>query len=88
LWLISKCQVISYVYKPYLLKTPNLFNLKIYLYRDEKYLSELPTPIKSIRIVPTEGPREASLIFIGTSDTRSELPMILESFSILPTEGP
>jgi hypothetical protein len=50
------------------LKNSNSFNLKIYLYGVEKYMSELPTPIESIRVVPTEGPREANFNFIRTSD--------------------
>jgi hypothetical protein len=47
--LLLKCQVVSYVYKPYLFKTPNSFNLKIYLYGAKKYMSELPTPGRNFR---------------------------------------
>jgi hypothetical protein len=49
---------------------------------------ELPTPIGSFTKVPIKDSREARLIFIGTSDTRSELPTTLGSISILPPEGP
>jgi hypothetical protein len=38
--------------------------------------------------VPTKGPRETILIFVGTSDARSELPTILGTFLIHPNEGP
>jgi hypothetical protein len=88
LWLITKCQVVSYVYKPYLSKSPNLLNLKIYLFGESKLPLELPTPVVSVTKVPIKDSREARLIFIRTSDTRSDLPTTLGSISILPTEGP
>jgi hypothetical protein len=87
-WLITKCQVVSYVDKPYLSESPNLFNLKIYLLGESKLPSELSMPVRSFTKVPIKGSQEARLIFIRTSDTTSELPTILGSISILPTEGP
>jgi hypothetical protein len=77
--------VVSYAYKPYLSKSPNSFNLKIYHFGENKLSSELPTSMGGINKVPIKGSWEADLVFTRTSDTRSELQTTLGSFFILPT---
>jgi hypothetical protein len=64
-------------------------NFRQFTYPHQKYMSELPTPIGSIRVVPTEGPREASFNFIRTSNPMLELPTTsIGIFFFLLTEGP